>query len=830
MFTRHIRKFTSSRQVKEAYLNGTLATPYIAFVDSSNNVEFAQEYYGTPPEVSYDKLSPYAWTSDYVPTEDASGNTVIEVTINQNSEFYTKLFPYLQVCYFYENERPEGDLDEFLSAHIVGTYLLDPFGSEVETYQIPYDSEQNEYPLNMYARFVDASVSADPVTGDDVYEVTASDGWKYISNYTGAEPEYDYYCTINNLTEDSSTFIATATISVSNGYYYGNYMKVMYGIYTAAELAAAQEEQGFDLKTWQMTKLDSSVAVSPELEMTVTAQLPTPSAGEEIEGYMVCCPYNEDDQEYADIAVLPVAAWSVSADEEPVPDPSGWNIDPSTAWYLDVDFYTDGTQYYTDSAEKFSDVLANEVNVNVVSAEFSNIYNNNYDYALTLIVDPDSYSYGIFQGGRRIPGRIVSATKMIFEDAYISEGQNTYLAYAYYDGTDNHYVCIAHAGFDGNAAFVTMEFAQGEMTMSYISWSEMPNTWSNFYYDDGQNGTMIFGNNFGTSREEIDTTVFQAPQLQVAHYYKNEYDAVKDSSTFLLYEFLNAHSENISVDPVGEGDIDSTPFEYDPSTDVIPVTYYVRLTDASTGNVTQWQEMGNFPDINVGYGNEHIDSDSSVLYISSSPSNDALEFGYTQARFGVWTNAGYDASVSQGGMDETEFYIANMTLGPVNVENGYDASFNIVEGHSEFIGQCYNPTTQQYWGNINHMYGFDFPIPFEFKTTFNDQTYVVDASAILSAGHINDGWTQYKYGWYDRSAWENDENGIQEQYSGDENAYRMANVQGTNSYSTTTFTCTADNSKSYKFSVFAIPYRLDGDNNDEHDWEYFREATYDINM
>ena len=221
---------------------------------------------------------------------------------------------------------------------------------------------------------------------------------------------------------------------------------------------------------------------------------------------------------------------------------------------------------------------------------------------------------------------------------------------------------------------------------------------------------------------------------------------------------------------------------------------------------------------------------ASTQTVQYSTSLHILEFGYTEARYGVWNSDDYDASVSEGGMDETEFFIANMTLGPVNVENGYDASFNISEGHSEFIGQCYNPTTQEYWGTINHMYGFTFPIPFEFKTTFNDQTYVVDASAILSAGHINEGWTQYKYGWYDRSAWENDEDGIQEQYDWDENAYRMANVQGTNSYSTTSFTCTADSSKSYKFSVFAIPYRLDGDNNDEHDWEYFREVTYDINM
>ena len=340
----------------------------------------------------------------------------------------------------------------------------------------------------------------------------------------------------------------------------------------------------------------------------------------------------------------------------------------------------------------------------------------------------------------------------------------------------------------------------------------------------------MFGNNFGISREDIDTDVFGTPYLQVAHFFKNEYDAVKDSSTFVFYEFLNDNSENIEIDLTEEGDIDSTPFEYDSSTDEIPVTYWTRVIDIDTGDATEWQDMGSFPDINVGYGNESIDSDSSVLYISSYPSNDALAFGYTEARFGVWNQADYDASVSQGGMDETEFFIANMTLGPVNVENGYDASFNIKEGRNEFIGQCYNPTTQQYWGNINHMYGFDFPIPFEFKTTFNDQTYVVDASAILSAGHINDGWTQYKYGWYDRSAWENDEDGIQEQYDWDENAYRMANVQGTNSYSTTSFTCTADNSKSYKFSVFAIPYRLDGDNNDEHDWEYFREVTYDINM
>ncbi len=550
--------------------------------------------------------------------------------------------------------------------------------------------------------------------------------------------------------------------------------------------------------------------------------------------YIVGAMYDTDEQQQDYIRYCDSVQYAIDLNDLVIPDSSGdtstgWNIDASTAWYLDVDFHTNGTEYYTDSAESFSEVLANEVNVNVVSGEFSNIYNNNYDYALTLVVDPDSYSYGIFQGGRRIPGRIVSATKMIFEDAYINEGQNTYLVYAYYDGTDNHYVCIAHAGFDGNAAYVTMEFAQGEMTMNYTPWREMPNTWPNFYTDD-QSGTMMFGNNFGMSREDIDTVVFEAPQLQVAHYYKNEYDAVKDSSTFIFNEFLNAHSENISVDPAGEGDVNSTPFEYNSSNDVIPVTYYVRLTDASTGNVTQWQDMGNFPDINVGYGNEHIDSDSSVLYISSGPSNDALAFGYTEARFGVWTNTAYDASVSQGGMDETEFYIANMTLGPVNVENGYDASFNIQEGHSEFIGQCYNPTTQEYWGTINHMYGFYFPIPFEFKTTFNDQTYVVDASAILSAGHVQEGWTQYKYGWYDRSAWENDENGIQEQYDWDENAYRMANVQGTNSYSTTTFTCTADNSKSYKFSVFAIPYRLDGYGNDEHDWEYFREMTYEINM
>ncbi len=551
--------------------------------------------------------------------------------------------------------------------------------------------------------------------------------------------------------------------------------------------------------------------------------------------YIVGAMYDTNEQQQEYIRYCDSVQYAIDLNDLVIPDSSGdtstgWNIDASTAWYLDVDFYTNGTQYYTDEASSFSDVLTNTVNASTVQQELQSIAQEGYDYAITLVVDPISYSYGIFQGGRRIPGRILGVSGNVrFDDAYINQGENTFLVYAYNDGTNNHYVCIGHAGFDDNAAYVELQFEQGTMTMSYQSWREMPNTWPNFYVDD-QSGTMMFGNNFGMSREDIDTTVFEAPQLQVAHYYKNEYDVVKDSSTFLFNEFLNANSENISVDPAGEGDINSTPFEYDSTNDEIPVSYYVRLVDASTDNITRWQEMGNFPDINVGYGNEHIDSDSSVLYISSSPSNDALTFGYTEARFGVWTNAAYDASVTEGGMDETEFYIANMTLGPVNVENGYDASFNIQEGHSEFIGQCYNPTTQQYWGNINHMYGFDFPIPFEFKTTFNDQTYVVDASAILSAGHVQEGWTQYKYGWYDRSAWENDENGIQEQYNWDENAYRMANVQGTNSYSTTTFTCTADSSKSYRFSVFAIPYRLDGDNNDEHDWEYFREATYDINM
>ena len=485
MFTRHIRKFTSSRQVKEAYLNGTLATPYIAFVDSSNNVEFTQEYYGTPPEVSYDKLSPYAWTSDYVSTEDASGNTVIEVSISHSDEFYTKYFPYLQVCYFYENERPESGLDDFLSAHIVGTYLLDPFSTEVETYQIPYDSAQNEYPLNMYARFVDASVSTDPVTGDDVYEVTASDGWKYISNYTGAEPEYDYYCTINNLTEDSSTFIATATISISNGYYYDNYMKVMYGIYTAAELAAAQEESGFDLKTWQMTKLDSSVAVSPELEMTVTAQLPTPSAGEEIEGYMVCCPYNEDDQEYADISVLPVAAWTVSAEDEPV---------PVEAWWEEVDF---------SEVENIQDI-GSDLYEGLSAYLPSNIISTVEDGGDAVIVVNGTYENGYISGGRASVGTIMTnegTDYLVFADCSIGYEDTLYVITRLVDNGTTTYGLVG-------------EFTNGgDNPVGRVDYISM--------YDDGE-GNLLIGELLGPSTPIHNSATAWYEDVDFSHPYASQ--------------------------------------------------------------------------------------------------------------------------------------------------------------------------------------------------------------------------------------------------------------------------------------------------------------------
>lgn len=566
--------------------------------------------------------------------------------------------------------------------------------------------------------------------------------------------------------------------------------------------------------------------------------------------YIVGAMYDTDDQQQEYIRYCDSVQYAIDLNDLVIPDSSGdtstgWNIDPSTAWYLDVDFHTNGTEYYTDSASVFSEVLANEVNVNVVSGEFSNIYNNNYDYALTLVVDPDSYSYGIFQGGRRIPGRIVSATKMIFEDAYISEGQNTYLAYAYNDGTDNHYVCIAHAGFDGDTAYVTMEFAQGEMTMSYTPWRGMPNTWPNFS-SETIGGITTFSNNFGMSKEEIDTTYFEdsSTYLQVAHFFKDEYDAVKDSSTFIENEFLNAHSSYSRVFISVEGDVVTEPFVYDPSTDELPVHYYVRLCcmdpayDASNNvigaenmyEVTQWNDMEAFPGVGVDQlGDTSINADSSTFTITIAANEPANDFGYTSARMGLYTSTEYDTAL-EGGMSEEDFFISKMTTGPVVVSTDYQVTYNITENNYGFIAQSYNPTTNEYWPSIQHVCGFEFPERLSLSAQFNDQTYVVSASVKMSPSEVNDGWTQYKYGVYNETTWEDDVDGIQEQYGGDMNAYRLDNVKGTNSYTSTSFSEQVDSNASGRFVAFAVPYKLDEEQQDTWDWDNAKYFAFDVNV
>ena len=536
---------------------------------------------------------------------------------------------------------------------------------------------------------------------------------------------------------------------------------------------------------------------------------------------------------------------------------------PATRWYENVNFS------HASGAQDTTDIMygGSSIQYYLEDSTPEPVFNSTVDSstsAISLVIGGEYDNAGHLTGGRCIPGVINQDYngQIVFREVNVGESDSMTLVVdhctittAPFDSSVeiiNHDYLLIRDDEAGENIGILYEIGVQEdsgsvsMTVTVTQPAQNVGRWSNIYTDD-QSGEMMIGNNVGVSWEDIDTDEFYDTDniyLQVAHYYQNEYDSIKDSSTFNIYNFLNEHSEFVKIDMVEQnGDIITTPFAYDSSTDEIPASYWTRVCmidsyeDRDTLEeklynmlaATVWQGPEATPDGHVDY-TPIIDSDSSTLTMTMRANDLTQAFGYTYARYGIYTDAEYDASVRVGGMDEMEFFESKMTYGPVDVSNDYDASVGLVEGLQEFIAQAYNPTTQEYWNSMGARHGVIFPEPLTFKAEHNEDyvsTYTIDVTAKLSPAHVNDGWTKIAYGSYNKSAWDNDDDGIQEQYDSDENNYRVA-ISSVQDSSILENQIEEDPALNAQLLTFALPYRLDGNENPEYDWDNYHDAVFDI--
>lgn len=532
---------------------------------------------------------------------------------------------------------------------------------------------------------------------------------------------------------------------------------------------------------------------------------------------------------------------------------------PATAWYENVDFSNpsscnDSCQIVYESGVS----VQNQIEHGAV--DLINLFDYASNSAGALVVNGEYDSAGHLTGGRRIPGVIDDVNSTItFTDVYASEYDSLTLVIdmaAVDDATPvdasaeivyHNYKLIRQ---DEVGAFIGIKYqitqsvdsqtGDTSYAVSYVTTAPGVNTWTGLNVDDSGAQTM-FSHTIGISEDEIDSNYFAGGEtyLQFVHYYENELEEAQDSSTFIFNEFLTEHSELIPIDASEDVDLNSTPYVYDSSTDEIPVHCYSRVCDCdveydSNDNIsgiatlyeaTNWQDLGTFPDIAMNY-QPTINSDSSTLSVVITPNEGAQQFGYTYARYGVYTSTEYDASVNSGDMSEMEFFEAKMTSGPIDISTGYTATVNLVEGQQEFIAELYNPTTQEYWPSNLCRHGVTFPEPLSLSATYDDQNEKYDLTVNLSPALVNDGYG-YKWGSYNKTAWDNDVDGIQGNYDYDLHLY-LSESYNSSDASTTTQEVWVDTTMEGQLAIYALPVTEDGQGDD--DWDNYHELVFDINV
>ena len=532
-----------------------------------------------------------------------------------------------------------------------------------------------------------------------------------------------------------------------------------------------------------------------------------------------------------------------------IPDSSGevagWGIDPSTAWYEDVNFSEDGTEYFASSPSDFNDVL-DEIDADTFAGQIADIYDNDYDYAIALVTNPDSYVDGVLTGGTRYPGVITSDSAVTFPNTFFNDWYDIYLVFAYSDGTDTHYTIAGHASIGENTGYgvnisVETENNVTSLVLGYDTRIEPITTWGNTSYDPSANEPDV---TFSASPVGYDSDAYNStpdgqestfgelfPYLQVAAYLDSEKSAAEDVSTYIEADFnASKITGTYELAPqTDEGAADcSTSYIVDASTDLFTnklrwIYRYADIVEGNVENATRWSSLTDLFGNGLNYANENWYSDTLYSnFYTSQMYIDLSNFRYFKV--GVQYSDDRDASVNNGYTEDEYFYsvLADSSAYTLITDtefenNGQDPIGIQCEYKSgEIIGALYDASTDTY-GPVAHMIGFDYP-HFPVSIAWDDNNQEVQISSTLDASCVacmtDAGYDKYCFGLYEGNEWEEQKGDFDDDF----NSFLASKIMDTFDLTAGTEATAFGDLGSGSWWTFVVAYNS---TDDVYDWDHY---------